>query len=271
MAQHHPASLGTSPSADPRAHRGSRARARRLLNSWASAGHWKMPDGARGAARERFVQPNGLIHAKRRGADAVPLDAKPTRASRPHRLVIPCSRIIRTRASPKDGAARVATTDVTGTQRVRAGTTTDRLFDVGITWTPLRFKGLGCSTPPCRRDPTTHHGGRRCCIGAGHGGSVVGGGLGGGCMETLRLVLYLYTLEMLSLRGEALRQLGSTCVRGYLRQVQSASQKRRTLDDDHCTKPSARTLLCPANNCCKDFILEDPATLPFCHLPASKI
>jgi hypothetical protein len=153
---------------------------------------WPLEDARRRTRRcSRALPAAEQAHTRqeaRRGRR--PLDAKPTRASRPHRLVVACSRLIRTRAIPKDGAARAAATDVTGAHRVRAGATGDRLFDVG-TWTPLRFKGLGCSTPPCRRVPTTHHGGRRRCIGAGHGGSVVGGGLGGGGMDTLRLALYL--------------------------------------------------------------------------------
>jgi hypothetical protein len=115
---HRPDSVGTPSSADPRAHGGPRAlqgkEVARLLGQC-----WPMPDGARGAARERFPQPNGPINAKKRGADAKP-------AMRPHRLAVACNRLIRTTVIPNDGAPRAAA-GVVGAQRVRGGAAVDCL------------------------------------------------------------------------------------------------------------------------------------------------
>jgi hypothetical protein len=56
----------------------------------------------------------------------------------------------------------------------------------------------------------THHGGQGRYDGAGHGGSVVGGGLGDGGMDTLRLALYLLTLDR---RSHSVARPSATSVR----------------------------------------------------------
>jgi hypothetical protein len=111
-----------------------------------------------------------------------PLDAKPTRASRPHRLAVACSRLIHTRAIPKDGAARAAAPNVTEAQRVRP-TAAYLMLELGRS-----FKRLWMfhAVPQSSDDAP-----RRRCVGAGDGGSVVVGGRGDGAMDTLRLALYM--------------------------------------------------------------------------------
>jgi hypothetical protein len=138
MVQHRQASAGAS--ADPRAYR-VRGRGQGGCSTVGSMLVIGRCPTARAAPHGRSPQPNRPINAKRRGAGAVILDAMPTSRSC---LAVACSRLIRTRAIPEDGAACALAPDVTGAPRVRANATADRLFDFG-TWTPFRFKGLGCS------------------------------------------------------------------------------------------------------------------------------
>jgi hypothetical protein len=91
MAQHCPVSVGTSSSADPRAHSGSRGRARSLLEFGPVLATGRSPTAHAALLASASRSRKGPINAKRRGADAVtPTSGRASRSrvdSRSHAFV----------------------------------------------------------------------------------------------------------------------------------------------------------------------------------------